>query len=164
MLTSLFPNQCILPSSPTDQLGKPTATTARYIIIRQLAITNVVVCWIVVRDTPARPASVVRDVMSETKDVAAPRASSVLQEGTDAYPFGTRLYRILDNGDVACNVLLVFIPATLIDVVDEGGEAVRDGCIPYTVTKVGATAVDAKCSGGWDQGDHSDEKARYGTH
>jgi hypothetical protein len=36
-------SKCILPSSPTDQLGKPTDSTAGYIIICQLAITNVVV-------------------------------------------------------------------------------------------------------------------------
>jgi hypothetical protein len=110
---------------------------------------------------------VFRDIMSETKDVATPRASSVLQEGTEAVTLGnvrTHTRFTYGNSDLACDLLPIVIPATLIDVADIGGEGIRNGWGPCAI--VAATAVDAKCNGSWDQGDRQNDKGRCaeGTH
>jgi hypothetical protein len=91
-------------------------------IVGQLPMFDVVDRGISVRDASTGSASVVRDVMSDTNDVAPPRASvGALQKGTEVSSLGPNL-----NG-LACNVLLVFVPASLVDAADVGGERMRNG-------------------------------------
>jgi hypothetical protein len=130
----------------------------------QLSMLDVVVRRIEIRDASTRLASVVRDVISETKDVAAKRASSVLQESTEVSGLKANVKGNVPH--LACNLLPVLVPPLLIDTVDEAAEVARDRWVRRDPdARRGATAVDAKCSG-WARQDRKDEKAcrDEGTH
>jgi hypothetical protein len=110
----------------------------------QLPMLDVIVRWIEIRDASTRLASVVRDVISETKDIAAKRASSVLQESTEVS--GLKVRDKVNVPHLACNLLPVLVPPLLIDALDEAAEVARDRRVrPNPGASRGATAVDAKC-------------------